>query len=134
MSDEQIETMIKEQGADKAPRVTPADLQAAIKREYYFTAWEGAQLAFWDAAPEGDETVLAEYGDNAPDPNGPLALLTICVLELHNGFTVMGSSACASPENFKPEIGRKCARDKAIDQLWGYLGFELRSKLAAAKQ
>jgi hypothetical protein len=32
------------------------------------------------------------------------------VLVLRNGFTVTGESACASPENFDAEIGRKIAR------------------------
>lgn len=47
-----------------------------------------------------------------------------------NGFTVTGESACASPENFNAEIGRKIARQNAVDKLWPLLGFRLRDKLA----
>ena len=37
----------------------------------------------------------------------PGTTLTVCVLTLANGFTVTGESACASPENFDTELGRK---------------------------
>ncbi|WP_372827068.1 Gp49 family protein, partial [Polaromonas sp.] len=60
----------------------------------------------------------------------PLGLLTFCVLVLRNGFTVTGESACASPENFDPEIGRKIARANAVQKIWPLMGYELRSKLA----
>ena len=61
-----------------------------------------------------------------------LGLLTFCVLVLRNGFTVTGESACASPENFDAEIGRKIARENAINKVWALMGYELRSKLHAA--
>ena len=38
----------------------------------------------------------------------------------------------ASPENFNAEIGRKVARENAVDKVWPLMGYELRSKLAAA--
>lgn len=59
-----------------------------------------------------------------------LKLLTFCVLVLKNGFTVTGESACASPENFDAEIGRKIARQNAVQKVWPLMGYELRSKLA----
>lgn len=62
--------------------------------------------------------------------DSPLHLLTFCVLELKNGFTVTGESACASPENFDAEIGRKIARQNAVQKIWPLMGYELRSKLA----
>jgi hypothetical protein len=61
-----------------------------------------------------------------------LGLLTFCVLTLRNGFTVTGESACASPENFNADIGRKIARQNAVGKIWLLMGYELRSKLAAA--
>lgn len=57
--------------------------------------------------------------------------LTVCCLTLHNGFTVTGESACASPENFNAEIGRKVARDHAVEKIWPLLGFRLRDALCA---
>ena len=60
-----------------------------------------------------------------------LRLLTFCVLVLKNGFTVTGESACASPENFDAELGRKIARQNAINKVWPLMGYELRTKLAS---
>lgn len=34
-----------------------------------------------------------------------------CALTLVNGFTVVGESACVSPENFNAELDKKIARD-----------------------
>ena len=59
-----------------------------------------------------------------------LGLLTFCVIVLKNGFTVTGESACASPENFDAEIGRKIARQNAVAKIWPLMGYELRSKIA----
>jgi Phage protein (N4 Gp49/phage Sf6 gene 66) family len=59
----------------------------------------------------------------------PLNLLTFCVLVLKNGFTVTGESACASPENFDAELGRKIARGNAIAKIWPLMGYALKSKL-----
>ena len=60
----------------------------------------------------------------------PLHLLTFCVLVLRNGFTVTGESACASPENFDAEVGRRIARENAINKVWPLPGFRLRDELA----
>ena len=62
---------------------------------------------------------------------GSLDLLTFCVLVLRNGFTVTGESACASPENFDSEIGRKVARQNAVQKIWPLMGYELKSRLPA---
>lgn len=57
--------------------------------------------------------------------------LTVCCLTLANGFTVTGESACASPENFDTELGRKIARDNARQKIWALEGYALRDRLAA---
>lgn len=103
-----------------APRITPQDVEANIKSEYYFTAAEGVEGGA-DAA--GIEHGYACYENS-------LNLLTFCVLVTNNGFTVTGESACASPENFDAEIGRKIARGNAIDKLWPLMGYELKTKLS----
>lgn len=54
---------------------------------------------------------------------------TSCLLVLENGFTVHGESACASPENFDPELGKKIARDNAKNEIWMLEGYNLRQKL-----
>ncbi|HHW8768572.1 TPA: Gp49 family protein, partial [Salmonella enterica] len=67
-----------------------------------------------------------------PTPQS-LELLTFCVLVLKNGFTVTGESACASPENFDPEIGRKIARSNAIAKIWPLEGYLLKQQLHEVK-
>ena len=61
-----------------------------------------------------------------------LGLLTFCVLVLKNGFTVTGESACASPENFDAELGRKIARKNAVEKCWPLMGYALKERLSAA--
>lgn len=61
----------------------------------------------------------------------PGTCLTVCCLTLSNGFNVIGESACASPENFDAEIGRKIAFANAREKLWPLLGFRLRDQLSA---
>ncbi len=115
-TDAQIEQEIQAKGLT-APRVTPADIEANIASEHYFTASQAlvgeTRGPEWQATPK------------------ELDLLTFCVLVLRNGFTVTGESACASPENFDADVGRKIARQNAINKVWPLMGYELRSKLHA---
>ena len=113
MTDQQIEKEIQSKGLT-APRVKPADIEAEIASEHFFTAGNAAFP-----------------GDCATAAYSKLRLLTFCVLVLRNGFTVTGESACASPENFDAELGRKIARQNAVAKIWPLLGFRLRDKLAA---
>lgn len=126
--DDAIESEIKAKGKT-APRVTPSDLEAQVASEHYFTAADGAAGASgaekYGHLEEGAEVELSFF--EAPQP---LELLTFCVLVLKNGFTVTGESACASPENFDAELGKKIARQAAVNKLWPLLGYELRTKLA----
>lgn len=118
--DQAVEQLIKAKGADKAPRITPADIEANIASEHYFTAMDGV------VGRSDNPAIVAGTPINCP-----LDLLTFCVLVLRNGFTVTGESACASPENFDAEIGRKIARENAVDKLWPLMGYELKTRLAA---
>lgn len=54
---------------------------------------------------------------------------TGCLLTLENGFTVHGESACASPENFNEELGRKYSRENAVSKIWMLEGYLLKDKL-----
>ena len=109
--------------ASVAPRVTPADIEANVIAETYFTGTDGVV----GASAGQNESLLREY---ATYPGSPLSLITICILTLRNGFTVVGHSACASPENFNVAIGRKAAREAAIREVWPLMGYELRTQLA----
>lgn len=99
-TDETVEAEIVRKGLT-APRVTTADLEAAIAYEAYYV--------FKDSQ------------------------LTVCCLTLRNGFTVLGESACASPENFDAGIGQRVARENAKQKLWPLLGYALKDKLASAQ-
>ena len=107
--DTAIEQEIKAKGLT-APRVTPQDIEANIVAEYCFTAKQATE-----GCPQHDA----------------LALLTFCILVLRNGFTVTGESACASPENFDAEIGRKIARENAKQKIWPLMGYALKQQLSA---
>lgn len=113
-----------------APRITPADIEANIVSEHYFTAAQGDAKAMEDAA-FSNGALNAEQMRAVP---APLHLLTFCVLVLRNGFTVTGESACASPENFDAEIGRKVARENAINKIWPLMGYELKGRLHQIEQ
>jgi hypothetical protein len=63
----------------------------------------------------------------------PNTTFTACLLTLINGYTVMGESACASPENFDAALGRKIARDNAKNKIWALEGYLLRQKLSESK-
>jgi len=104
-----IEQEIQAKGLT-APRITPADIEATIVSEHYFTA---GLAATFQAGPIPDS----------------LHLLTFCVLVLRNGFTVTGESACASPENFDAEIGQKIARQNALREVGKLEGYLLRERL-----
>jgi hypothetical protein len=114
MSDRAIEQEIQDKGLT-APRVTPADLQGNISAAYYFNGLDATAAS-----------LLVEHQDN-------LSVLTFCVLVLKNGFTVTGESACASPENFNQEIGRKIARQNAEQKMWPLMGYQLKQKIFDAE-
>lgn len=118
MRDKDIEQEIQAKGLT-APRITPTDIEANIASEHYFTALDGVDGRY-RGGPEAQGCLNARE----------LGLLTFCVLVLKNGFTVTGESACASPENFDAELGRKIARQNAVNKIWPLMGYELRSKLA----
>lgn len=113
MNDQTIEQEIQAKGLT-APRVTPADIEANIASEHYFTAANGAAAVGYVVASDDDA----------------LRLLTFCVLVLKNSFTVTGESACASPENFDPVIGRKIARQNAVQKMWPLMGYALKERLS----
>jgi len=117
MTDQAIEQEIQAKGLT-APRVTPADIEANIIDELFFTAREAA---FGLEVCNDDRPASAIKAHR---------LLTFCVLTLRNGFTVTGESACASPENFNAEIGRKIARQNAVAKIWPLMGYALKSSLA----
>ena len=118
MNDQTIEQEIQAKGLS-APRVTLADIDENISSEHYFTAGDGiAGVCIRQARTLHSPTALE--------------LLTFCVLVLKNGLTVTGESACASPENFNAEIGKKIARQNAVAKIWPLMGYAPKERLAGA--
>ncbi|ENU86137.1 Gp49 family protein [Acinetobacter sp. CIP 102129] len=113
-TEQQIEQEIQSKNLN-APRLTPNHIDAVIVEEHYFTAEDGATNSPPEMCNRGEFPHLAQ--------------LTFCVLVLKNGFTVTGESACASPENFDPEIGKKVARENARNKVWMLEGYLLKEKL-----
>ncbi len=97
MDDQTTEQMIKDLGADKAPRVTPESIEEKIDTELFMR----------DAATG----------------------YTVCKIAMKNGFQFVGTSGCASPENYNQEIGDRLARAKAFDQIWSHEGYMLKEML-----
>ena len=117
MTDHEIEQEIQTKGLT-APRITPADIEANIASEHYFTASQAiaAKSAYTELPPKECD------------------LLTFCVLVLHNGTKIVGINYGAiDPAQHSAEDGRKYAREHAIEQIWPLLGYELRSYLHAMK-
>lgn len=122
--DELISGVVEHVSSLMGPRVTPADIEANIVSEHYFTARDGRRGAIADGTYVGREKPQPTEADLAA-----LDLLTFCVLVLRNGFTVTGESACVSPENFNAEIGLKIARENAVNKIWPLMGYALKSQL-----
>ena len=94
-----------------APRVTFADIENAIAHRYDVLARD----------------LISPNMQECP----PLNTLSLCIVVMTNGFTVVGKSAPASPANFNAEFGKKLAYEDCIRQLWPLMGFSLRDRLAA---
>lgn len=113
-TDQAIEQEIQAKGLT-APRVTPADIEAAIESEWYINAGAGA---------------IADSFQPPVPVDHPLHLITVCVLILRNGYRIVGvNEGPVSGANFDADLGRKYAREKAIDQIWPLLGFALKERL-----
>ena len=117
-----------------APQVTPADVEATIASEHYFTAGEGVIGAFvaGEFGAHGGDTVTVRRDTASPQVLKPsLNLLTYCVLVLKNGHIVSGEAYCADPAKFNAETGRIEARKAAITKLWPMVVYAERERLAA---
>ena len=76
-----------------------------------------------------DAVIVGETYTNLPDGR-----TVVCQLTLRNGYTVDGTSACVSKENFNQEIGNKIARENAREKIWMLEGYLLKGKLFTSKQ
>jgi hypothetical protein len=56
--------------------------------------------------------------------------VTVCLILVDNGYSVIGSSACCSPDNFDTVIGREKAYEDALRQLYALEGYLLSEELS----
>lgn len=117
VSDNEIEQDIQSKGLT-APRVTLERINSVIAMEVYTTG---------DKLLDISAPILCQPGYTGYTQ--ALSCLTLCVLVLKNGFKVVGDSSSVSLENFDAELGRKIARQKAIDKVWMLEGYLLKEKL-----
>lgn len=105
VDDEALEQRVREAGADVAPRVTPAQIDALMARVVYT----------YDERPNGSTITFAH------------ALLD------GSFFLASGFSNVISRANYNPELGRQIAGDDAAkaarDRLWELEGYRLRAQL-----
>jgi len=92
-------------GAKYAPRVTLADIDNAIEGVYFTNG-------------------AAAFG-----PVGNFWTLTLCMVHMKNGFMVIGKSAPVSSKNYDKDVGKRCAFEDAIKQIWPLMGFSLCDRL-----
>lgn len=92
-------------------RVSLDDIKASIAAEYYINPFDAVAQA---------------------PVHESLKVMTICIIVVKNGFTVIGKSAPADPANYNPELGRTLAKEDAVRQLWPLMGFALRERLMSA--
>ena len=103
MNDQTTEQAIQAAGADKAPRVTPADIEANIVH-----------------------TEIVKHVSHSGQ------VLRWAVLTTKNGYAVVGRpSVSVSPANDRPEIGQLVAIENARNELWPLMGYALKERLAS---
>lgn len=115
-----IEQEIQAAGANVAPLVSPADIEARIAAEWYVTGEQAVAHA---------KAIGIEHFTKASTANA-LSRLTLCIIVLDTGYMIVGYSAPVNPLAFDAETGRRVAREHAIEQIWPLLGFELRTSLS----
>lgn len=103
-------------------RVSLSAIEANIAHEFFMNAAEAAYCLDPGTPHKGP----------LPSTAMSLNVLTICILVMKNGFTIIGKAAPADEKNFNAELGRKFAREDAVRQAWPLMGYALRDKLMAA--
>lgn len=96
-------------------RVTPEHIESLIQSETYTTGY--------DAYMSGDTT-----GTPSDRCCESLRKLTICLITLKNGFTLVGTSSCVDAANYDEQKGRDAARETALNPLWLLEGYLLRQR------
>jgi hypothetical protein len=62
----------------------------------------------------------------------PGTTTTMCQLEMVNGYSVWGMSACVDPSAYNQGLGEKYSYEDAINKLWPLEGYLLSERLYQA--
>ena len=62
------------------------------------------------------------------------AKTTAVVLTLRNGFEVVGTSACVDAASYDIEVGKKYARERALDKVWELEGYTLQCQMNGSNE
>lgn len=115
-SDNEAEAIAARKGGK---RISLTDIENEVAERLYFTGAQAARITRDMNNPASINPAVVM----------PLACLTLCILVLRNGFTVVGKSAPADPQNFDPGFERQLAYEDALRQVWPLMGYHLRQKL-----
>lgn len=112
--------------SNSPPSTSPQDVQDNIASEHYFTAADGVLGRKCKNTP--DSIVRMVVWDDGLPADGPLGLLTFCVLTMKNGAIVMGTHTCTAPESFDPTMGQKIARFDAMQKARPLMDYALKQR------
>lgn len=108
-------------------RISLADIEANIAATVYLNGFDAVKAAVRKTML-GTEIDFEHFARKAVGTH--CDALTICLLVMKNGFTILGKSAPADPTNFNEDLGRRLAYEDAVRQAWPLMGYELKSKLS----
>lgn len=98
-------------------QITPADIEANIASEHYFTAEDGVGLASRGQTSAG--------GKNPTE----LAHLTYCVLIPMRGDPITAYSLAANLQDMNPAVERYIARQKAFNKLGELMAYAAKAAI-----
>ena len=75
-----------------------------------------------------DQVALTEFH------HFPGTTMTVCCLTLKNGFYVTCESACVDPAEFDALLGRRLAREDAVNKIWNLEAYMLRDYITNPKE
>lgn len=98
-------------------QITPADIEANIASEHYFTAADGTRMSPCGNHPIHDLDT------------GSLGLLTYCVLIPMRGDPITAYSLAANPSDITPAVERYIARQKAFNKLGELMAYAAKAAI-----
>lgn len=103
-------------------KVTIEEIEALIMDEYFFTGLQAVKGTMDMATDSAADQLLTSLPSS-------VKTLTVCVLVLENGYSVVGMSNCIDPSNFNKETGRRIARENAVNEIWPLLGYQKKQEI-----